>query len=69
MSAEIHKWEAHLATYTMARHAACGQLEVARASYRLANFQNLGPIQERGQFMRRGRISPTARGHANVARG
>ena len=68
-TAEIHKWETHLATYTVGRHATCNQLEAAWASYQLGNFQNMGPIREHGQFARRGRVSPTACGHANVARG
>ena len=66
---EIHKWETRLAMYTSGHHAAHSRLEVARASYWLANFQNLGPVRERGQFARRSRVSPTARGYANVARG
>ena len=68
-TAKIRKWETHLATYTTGRHAARSQLEGARASYQLTNFQNLGPVQECGQFTRRGRVSPTAHGCANVARG
>ena len=68
-TAEIHKWETRLASYGQSRRARKNRLEGAQALYRLSNFQNLGPIRERGQFARRGRISPTARGHANVARG
>ena len=68
-TAKIRKWEMCLATYTSGRHAAHSRLEAAQASYRLANFQNLGPVQERGQFARRGRVSPTAHGCANVVRG
>ena len=68
-TAEIHKWEAHLASYSQSRHTCYNRLEGAWVSYRLSNFQNLGPIRERGQFARCGRVSPTARGHANVTRG
>ena len=68
-TAEIRKWEVRLASYGQSRRACKSRLEGARASYRLSNFQNLGPIRERGQFARRGRVSPTARGRANVARG
>ena len=68
-TAEICKWEACLASYGQSRHACKNWLEGAQASYRLSNFQNLGPVQERGQFARRGRVSPTACGRANVARG
>ena len=68
-SAEICKWEACLASYTMVCHAAHGRLEAAQASYQLSGFQNLGPVWECGQFARCGRVSPIARGRANVARG
>ena len=68
-TAEICKWEARLASYGQSRRSCKSRLEGARASYRLSNFQNLGPMRERGQFARRGRVSPTARGRANVARG
>ena len=68
-TAKIRKWETRLATYTSGCHAAHSRLEAAQASYRLANFQNLGPVQECGQFARHGRVSPTAHGRANVARG
>ena len=66
---EIHKWEARLASYGQSCRSCKSRLEGARASYRLSNFQNLGPIREWGQFARRGRVSPTAHGRANVARG
>ena len=66
---EIHKWEARLALYGQSHRACKSRLEGARASYRLSNFQNLGPVRERGQFARCSRVSPTARGRANVARG
>ena len=68
-TAEIHKWEARLASYGQSRRACKSRLEGARVSYRLSNFQNLGPVRERGQFARHGRVSPTARGCANVVRG
>ena len=68
-TAEIRKWEACLASYGQSRRACKNCLEGVRAPYRLSNFQNLGPVRERGQFARRSRVSPTARGHANVARG
>ena len=68
-TAEIHKWEARLALYSQSCRACRNRLEGAWASYRLSNFQNLGPVRERGQLARRSRISPTARGRANVARG
>ena len=68
-SAEIRKWEMRLASFGQSRRTCKNRLEGARASYRLSNFQNLGPLRERGQFARRGRVSPTARGRANVARG
>ena len=68
-SAEIRKWEARLASYGQSRRTCKNRLEGARALYRLSNFQNLGPIREQGQFARQGRVSPTARGRANVARG
>ena len=68
-TAEIRKWEARLASYSQSRRACKNQLEGVRASYRLSNFQNLGPVREQGQFARRGRVSPTARGRANVAKG
>ena len=68
-SAEIRKWEARLASYAQSHWATRNWLEGARASYRLSNFQNLGPVRERGQFARCGRISPMAHGRANVARG
>ena len=67
--AEIRKWETRLASYTQSRCATHNRLEGAHVLYRLSNFQNLGPIRERGQFTRCSRISPTACGRANVARG
>ena len=47
---EIHKWETCMASYSQARRACKNRLEGAQASYRLSNFQNLGPIREWGQF-------------------
>ena len=69
VTAEIHKWEARLASYTQSCRATHNRLEGVQASYQLSNFQNLGPIRERGQFVQHGRVSPTAHGRANVARG
>ena len=67
---EIRKWEARMAASAAGRRAAQGRLEGARAAYQLAHFEHLGPIRERGQFTRRGQVSPTAaRGRANVGRG
>ena len=43
-TAEIRKWEACLASYGQSHRACKNRLEGARASYRLLNFQNLGPI-------------------------
>ena len=51
-TAEIRKWEARLASYGQSRRTCKNRLEGARASYRLSNFQNLGPVRERGQFAR-----------------
>ena len=67
--AEICKWEVCLASYSQSRRACRNQLEGAQASYWLSNFQNLGPVREYGQFAQCSRVSPTARGCANVARG
>ena len=68
-SAKICKWEARLVSFTSAHHLAQGRLEAARASYRLANFNQLALIHKRGQFTRHRQVSPMACGHANVARG
>ena len=43
-TAKIRKWEACLASYLTSRNAAHSRLEAVQASYRLLNFQNLGPI-------------------------
>ena len=68
-SAEIRKWEAQLASFATACCLARGRLEAAQASIQLANFNHLALTCKCGQFARRGRVSPTAHGHANVAGG